>query len=57
MLKFNLILAVGSLCTAVGHCVTVLLTLTLHFRVKSRVRLTLTLEGILFIWGVILILV
>ena len=45
MLKFNLILAVGSLCTAVGHCVTVLLTLTLHFRV--RVRLTLTLGGFL----------
>ena len=50
MLKFNLILAVGSLCTAVGHCVTVLLTLTLHFRV--RVRLTLTLGGFHFnVWG------
>ena len=49
MLKFNLILAVGSLCTAVGHCVTVLLTLTLHFRV--RVRLTLTLGGSLIYVG------
>ena len=45
-IKVNLRLAVGSLCMAVGHYVTVLLTLTLHFGVRGRPPLTL--GGVLF---------